>query len=137
MCGLLGYITLSKRQERHDWMRSHIGSLAHRGPDAEGIWQTAGLEVGLAHRRLAIIDISDQGKQPMSSSSGDAVLVFNGNIYNYIELREELQKLGVVFRSSSDTEVLLQAYRTWGEQCVERLFGFSPSLFGTSGSGAY
>lgn len=124
MCGLLGYIALSKRHEHHDWMRSNISALAHRGPDAEGTWRTPGLEVGLAHRRLAIIDISDQGKQPMSSPEGDTVLVFNGNIYNYIELREELQELGVTFRSTSDTEVLLQAYRTWGEQFVQRLFGF-------------
>jgi asparagine synthase (glutamine-hydrolysing) len=105
-------------------MRCNIGALAHRGPDAEGIWRTPALEVGLAHRRLAIIDISDQGKQPMSSPEGDTVLVFNGNIYNYIELREELQTLGVTFRSTSDTEVLLQAYRAWGEHFVQRLFGF-------------
>lgn len=105
-------------------MRSNIGALAHRGPDAEGIWHTLGLGVGLAHRSLEVTDISEQGKQPMSSPDGDAVLVFNGSIYNYIELREELQKLGVTFRSTSDTEVLLQAYLVWGEQFVQRLFGF-------------
>ncbi len=124
MSGLLGYIALSKRQEHHDWMRSNIGALAHRGPDAEGIWHTPGLGVGLAHRRLAVTDISEQGKQPMTSPDGDAVLVFNGSVYNCIELREELQKLGVTFRSESDAEVLLQAYRVWGEQFVQRLFGF-------------
>lgn len=105
-------------------MRSNIGALAHRGPDAEGIWSTSGLGVGLAHRCLEIIDMADQGKQPMSSPDGDAVLAFNGNIYNYIELREELQKLGIIFRGMSDAEVLLQAYRAWGEQFVRRLFGF-------------
>ena len=124
MSGLLGYIALSKRQEHHDWMRGNIGALAHRGPDAEGIWCTPGHGVGLGHRRLAVIDISEQGKQPMSSPEGDVVLVFNGSIYNYLELREELQKLGVTFRSTSDSEVLLQAYRVWGEQFVQRLFGF-------------
>jgi len=124
MSGLLGYITLSKRQEHHDWMRSNIGALAHRGPDAEGIWHTPGLGVGLAHRSLAVTDIAEQGKQPMSSPDGDAVLAFNGHIYNCIELREELQKLGVTFRGMSDSEVLLQAYRVWGEQFVQRLFGF-------------
>lgn len=105
-------------------MRRNIGALAHRGPDGEGIWHAPGLGVGLAHRRLAVIDLSEQGKQPMSSPEGDAVLAFNGSIYNYLELREELQKLGATFRSASDAEVLLQAYRTWGEQFVQRLFGF-------------
>lgn len=105
-------------------MRSNIGTLAHRGPDGEGIWHTPSLGVGLAHRRLAVIDISEQGKQPMSSPEGDAVLAFNGNIYNCIELREELQTLGVTFRGMSDSEVLFQAYRVWGEQFVQRLFGF-------------
>ena len=83
---------------------------AHRGPDGEGIWEHKNQFVGLAHRRLSIIDI-DNGKQPMTDEYGNWVC-FNGEIYNYIELREEL---GCKCRTNSDTEIILHAYRKWGE----------------------
>lgn len=94
--------------------------MAHRGPDGEGVWADPGLGVGLAHRRLAIIDL-EAGDQPMTD--GDLTLVFNGCIYNYQDLARELRAAGHRFRTHSDTEVILKAYRQWGERCVERFNG--------------
>lgn len=99
--------------------------LIHRGPDGEGLWQK-GYErgsVSLGFRRLAIIDTRHVADQPMVSSDGRKVIVFNGEIYNFVELRAELEAAGRVFRTRSDTEVLLQAYEHWGEAVVERLNG--------------
>lgn len=98
-------------------------TMIHRGPDGAGEWWSDDGRVGLAHRRLAIIDLSPAGHQPMVDTNGDMIIVFNGEIYNFAELREQLQKAGAQFRSHSDTEVLLQAYRHWGPNCLERLNG--------------
>ena len=95
-------------------------TLAHRGPDASGIWFHESTCVGLAHTRLKIIDCTDAAAQPMQSQSGRFTLVFNGEIYNFQDLREELGALGVAFRSHSDTEVLLAAIETWGVQAAAR-----------------
>ncbi len=95
--------------------------LKHRGPDAEGIWLAPG--VGLAHQRLAIIDLSPAGIQPMSDVSGKLHIVFNGEIYNYLDLRIELEKTGATFRSHSDTEVILEGYRAWGTDVLQKLRG--------------
>lgn len=99
--------------------------LAHRGPDGAGSWQTATGHGGIAlgHRRLAIIDVSTGGHQPKLSPDGRVALTFNGEIYNYIELREELRAQGFVFQTASDTEVLLNAYLAWGHDCLSRLNG--------------
>jgi asparagine synthase (glutamine-hydrolysing) len=99
--------------------------LAHRGPDGEGVWQSTYERgnVSLGFRRLAIIDTRHVADQPMVSSDGRRVIVFNGEIYNFVELRAELEATGRVFRTRSDTEVLLQAYEHWGEAVVERLNG--------------
>src|SRR5262245_65733380 len=98
--------------------------MTHRGPDADGLW-THGVGsargVAFAHRRLAIIDLSPDGVQPMLEPQSGCAIVFNGEIYNYLELRAELEAQGVRFRSKSDTEVLLQAWIRWGEGCVRRL----------------
>ncbi len=96
-------------------------ALYHRGPDGGGFFVDG--PVALAHRRLSIIDLTDGGHQPMVTADRRHVIVFNGEIYNFVELREELRALGCQFRTRSDTEVILHAYRTWGRACVERFNG--------------
>src|SRR3982750_3991587 len=100
--------------------RHALKAIAHRGPDASGEWCEN--DVFLGHRRLSIIDLAT-GDQPMQSSDGRYVLIFNGEIYNFIELRELLEKEGAEFRTHSDTEVILQGYQRWGAKIVERLHG--------------
>ena len=119
MCGIGGYVDPSGALERASVLRSIAAALVHRGPDGEGFF-THG-PFGLAHRRLAIIDLSEGGSQPMRV--GPIAVVFNGEIYNYRELREELRIAGQSFSGSSDTEVLARAYLQWGEQFVKRLRG--------------
>jgi asparagine synthase (glutamine-hydrolysing) len=97
--------------------------MAHRGPDDAGEWWSAQGHVGLAHRRLAIIDLTAAGHQPMSDASGALTIVFNGEIYNFAELRADLEGRGMTFRSQTDTEVILAAYRQWGADCLSRLNG--------------
>jgi asparagine synthase (glutamine-hydrolysing) len=102
-------------------------ALAHRGPDGAGVWTDRG--VGLGHRRLSIIDLAGS-PQPMHSADGRAVIVFNGEIYNFRELRRELEQAGFSFRTSGDTEVILAAYQRWGVDCLARLDGmFAFALF--------
>ena len=96
-----------------------LDALQRRGPDDEGVWVEA--QVALGHRRLAIIDLSPAGHQPMVDD--ELTLVFNGCIYNYLQLRVELEGLGHRFRSHSDTEVILKAFRQWGIDCLQRLEG--------------
>src|SRR5437763_11639587 len=98
-------------------------TLLDRGPGDEGLWRETDGTVVFGHRRLSIIDLSSGGHQPMADASGDCHVVFNGEIYNYQELREELCQLGHRFRSSSDTEVILEAYRAWGADCLQRFNG--------------
>src|SRR5215510_14933350 len=97
-----------------------LDAIAHRGPDAAGEWRER--EVFLGHRRLSIIDLAT-GDQPMQSADGRHVIVFNGEIYNFVELRHLLSREGVIFRTRSDTEVILEGYRRWGANVVERLHG--------------
>ncbi|MDP6700543.1 MAG: asparagine synthetase B, partial [Candidatus Latescibacteria bacterium] len=95
--------------------------LRHRGPDDFGVWSEGG--VGFGHQRLSIIDISSGGHQPMAVDDGAYCITYNGEIYNYIELRAELEGRGRVCRTQSDTEVLLQTYAAYGESCLDRLNG--------------
>ena len=122
MCGINGIVD---ERSSADELRQRIGhmnrALAHRGPDGEGEFIDTGLALG--HRRLSIIDLSDAGAQPMFNEDGNLVLVFNGEIYNHRELRAELQAAGHVFRSRSDSEVILHAHEQWGEACVQRFNG--------------
>lgn len=109
----------------HNWTREQLNAMRvtqrHRGPDGEGDYIDPSRFAGLAHNRLSIIDLSTAGQQPMWSDDGSFAIIFNGEIYNYVELREELR--GYPFRSRSDTEVLLAAYARWGEACLERFEG--------------
>jgi asparagine synthase (glutamine-hydrolysing) len=98
-------------------------AVAHRGPDGFGQWESAGQEVVFGHRRLAIIDLSPGGAQPMIDPGTGCAITFNGEIYNYLEIRRELEAAGARFRSSSDTEVILKAYAQWGIDCVRRFRG--------------
>ena len=121
MCGLVGVIDLRGEPIAHETLRRMSAAVAHRGHDGEGLW--AGEAIGLGHRRLAIIDLSPSGRQPMLTPDGRYAIVYNGEIYNFQELRAELQGLGHGFVSQSDTEVLLHAYQQWGRECLPRLNG--------------
>lgn len=122
MCGIVGIASLQpiNNQESLLTMRN---TLAHRGPDDAGAWWSANAQVGLAQQRLAIIDLSPAGHQPMVDGAGQLQIVFNGEIYNYQALRHELQLRGHHFRTASDTEVILEAYREWGDDCLTQLNG--------------
>jgi asparagine synthase (glutamine-hydrolysing) len=121
MCGIAGILNLSGAPADRTLVERMTDAIEHRGPDAEGQYVEG--NVGLGNRRLAIIDLSPAGSQPMTSESGDLVVTYNGEIYNFRELRAELERLGRNFRSRSDTEVLLQAYEEWGESCLDRFNG--------------
>lgn len=121
MCGIVGLLNLDGRPVDPDLVLRMRETLVHRGPDGSGLW-TEGF-VGFGHRRLRIIDLSDQGAQPMVSVEHRYVLNFNGEIYNYRELKAELQGLGYWFRSTSDTEVALNALAQWGPDAISRFNG--------------
>jgi len=120
MCGIAGIILKSGSPDR-ETLDSMSGLLAHRGPDDEGVYMDG--RVGLVHRRLSILDLSDAGHQPMSYASGRYWIVYNGEVYNFVELRNELASMGYVFESGSDTEVVLAAYDAWGRECLARFRG--------------
>ncbi len=140
MCGIAGIVSASGFDPQSLLEATHL--VKHRGPDGYGFAYfcprpgcrgqvilnenrvpTEGAIVGLGHRRLAILDLSPSGSQPMQTSDGMLTVVFNGEIYNYLEIREELKALGCAFRTGTDTEVLLQAYRQWGRECLHRFNG--------------
>ncbi|MBV8161250.1 MAG: asparagine synthase (glutamine-hydrolyzing), partial [Acidimicrobiia bacterium] len=137
MCGIAGVVARSDAADVAGWLEAAASCLAHRGPDDVGFlqWQPGDRPrlgrvvdarqstVGFAHRRLAILDLSTSAWQPMASPDGRYHLVYNGEIYNYVELREELETLGHRFRSSGDTEVLLAALRQWGAGALGRVVG--------------
>lgn len=122
MCGIIGVATNYRNDDR-DWLVAGRDAMRHRGPDGAGLWWSPDGRVGFGHRRLAIIDISPAGHQPMHDAGGSLTIVFNGEIYNYRELQQEFIAKGHAFRSHSDTEVLLAAYREWGVDCLSRLNG--------------
>lgn len=121
MCGIVVLRDLAGRPVSPDTVDRMAGTLRHRGPDDEGRFVED--DVGLGFRRLAILDLTNAGHQPMESPDGQAVIVFNGQIFNYVELRQELRQLGHEFHSTGDTEVLLHAYLQWGPECLSRLNG--------------
>lgn len=119
MCGIAGVLHCGDART----LEAMSGVMAHRGPDSSGIRWFASTNSGIAHRRLAILDLSADGHQPMSNEDGSLWITFNGEIYNFREVREELEQHGFHFRSRSDTEVLLKAYEFWREDCLSRLNG--------------
>jgi asparagine synthase (glutamine-hydrolysing) len=121
VCGIAGIVGKVPGLELAIRIRAMTDAVAHRGPDGEGHYVDGPLALG--HRRLAILDLSDDGRQPMHAGDGQLVIVFNGEIYNYIELASELARLGYRFRSRTDTEVILAAYAQWGPACVSRFNG--------------
>ena len=126
MCGIAGFILRKSHEDSTTLLKKMADQIVHRGPDDEGYYTAAtnddSRSVGLAHRRLSIIDLAG-GHQPMHNRRNTTHIVFNGEIYNYKNLRAELESLGHVFSSSSDTESLIAAYDEWGEACVEKLEG--------------
>ena len=121
MCGIAGQFVLNGGEADADLVCAMAKRLAHRGPDGEGTCFSG--PIGLAHRRLAIVDLSDEGLQPMANEDGSLWIVFNGEVYNHPELREELQALGHRFVTATDTEVILHAYEEWGRACLHRFNG--------------
>lgn len=122
MCGITGYLYLDGAPERTDErLRESLASLHHRGPDNRGLWQADG--VGFGHARLSILDLSPLGHQPMTSADGDWVMVFNGEVYNFREIRADLETLGRRFAGTGDSEVILEAFAQWGADAVKRFIG--------------
>ncbi|MBN8610215.1 MAG: asparagine synthase (glutamine-hydrolyzing) [Deltaproteobacteria bacterium] len=121
MCGIIGWIGTGRAPD----IGAGLAALKHRGPDARETWCTEDGPrfVALGHARLAILDLSERAVQPMQSRAGDVVIVFNGEIYNFLELRTRLEALGVVFRTTSDTEVILEGYLRWGHEVLRQLRG--------------
>lgn len=127
MCGIAGLLELQSHRTREELEAiagSMAGALRHRGPDDSGVWADASLGLAMAHRRLSVLDLSPLGRQPMASADGRYLIVYNGEIYNFLALKKELAGQGEVFRSTSDTEVLLAAVGRWGlEEALKRLVG--------------
>ena len=121
MCGIAGLINFGSRPVSPVILKNMTDAIAHRGPDDQGQWIEE--NVGIGHRRLSIIDLSHAGRQPMLSSNHRYVLSYNGEIYNYRELRAELETLGYCFRSETDTEVVLCALNHWGTNSLIRFNG--------------
>tara|TARA_R110002110_G_scaffold173869_3_gene376778 strand:- start:4569 stop:6476 length:1908 start_codon:yes stop_codon:yes gene_type:complete len=121
MCGIAGIAATGAING--DAVPAMISRMGHRGPDGEGLWQSKDRRVAFGHTRLAVIDTSDAGAQPMLDPSGQVAVVYNGEIYNYREIAERLRREGVALRSSCDTEVLLQAYMCWGRSMLAELNG--------------
>ena len=121
MCGILGQINLEPLPKNKDKFNESLNLQEHRGPDDSDIYTEEKIIFG--HRRLSIIDLDSHAKQPMVSSCGNYILVFNGEIYNYQEIKQELQKKNYVFHTSSDTEVLLNAFIEYGIDCLEQFIG--------------
>src|ERR1700749_3393122 len=125
MCGISGFAATGDTTVTRELLEAMNERLRHRGPDDGGVWLgVAGdVRVGLASRRLSIIDLSARGHMPMSSPDGRFHITYNGEVYNFREVRRELEHLGHAFRSDTDTEVVLSAYAQWGPDCLHRFNG--------------
>ncbi|MAF80326.1 asparagine synthase (glutamine-hydrolyzing) [bacterium] len=123
MCGITGIYNLNKKEVQKADLISMRDVLEHRGPDDEGTYISPDLRVGLAHRRLSIIDLTEAGHQPMTNEDKTIWITYNGEIYNFQSLRKELERRGHTFRSKSDTEVIIHAYEEYGAECVKKFNG--------------
>jgi len=124
MCGIAGAVSLNGAElVNPDRRRLMLAALQHRGPDANGEWISPDQRVWLGHQRLSIIDLSEAGRQPLSNEDGTVWITYNGEIYNFQTLRQELEKLGHRFRTRTDTEAIVHAYEQWGAECLKRLRG--------------
>lgn len=121
MCGITGILNLNREPISAENLKRMTDAIAHRGPDGEGVFTDR--YAGLGHRRLSIIDLSPSGRQPMQSANGNYAISYNGEIYNFKEIRQELETCGHKFVSHTDTEVLLNAYIEWGSGCLQRFNG--------------
>ena len=127
MCGISGIVNFNGDNVNSDEIKLMMNSMNHRGPDDSGIFLES--NVGLGFVRLSIIDLSTMGNQPMLSNDGRYVIVYNGEVYNYLELKQELKK-DFLFKTKTDTEVVLAAFQKWGIDCVKRFNGmFSFVIF--------
>ena len=130
MCGISGLV--SPARANVSAVRAMNDLQRYRGPDGDGVWSSADGHCVLGHRRLAILDLSPDGAQPMIDATRGFAITFNGEIYNFTELRERLRALGETFHTRSDTEVLLSAYAVWGTNCLAELNGmFSFAIWDT------
>lgn len=135
MCGITGIIALNGNRAEHTALQRMMDAITHRGPDGAGTWFNVDGSVALGHRRLAIIDPGEGGHQPMVSTDSRHVIVYNGEVYNFLELRRELEGLGALFRTESDTEVILAAWQAWGEAMLLRFNGmWAFAIFDTATS---
>ena len=121
MCGIAGFSLFNYNEGGEEALHAMHHAILHRGPDASGIYLDD--HIGLCHRRLSILDLSEAGNQPMYSADNNLVIVFNGEIYNFLELRAELEQQGVAFKSHTDTEVILELYAREGVKCLQKLNG--------------
>jgi asparagine synthase (glutamine-hydrolysing) len=121
MCGIAGIFNVKGEAVSVNTVQRMTDAIKHRGPDSEGIWTDG--NVGFGHRRLAIIDLSPLGHQPMQNDNGELIITYNGEVYNFMNLRIELEALGYKFHSNTDTEVILKSYEHWGNECVHKFNG--------------
>jgi asparagine synthase (glutamine-hydrolysing) len=123
MCGIVGIWNLNNQPVSKIILERFTDIIAHRGPDGNGFYIDSSANLGLGHRRLAILDTSDGGKQPMSFADERYWITYNGELYNFLELKMELEKAGYIFKTESDTEVILAGYHYWGEDCQLKFNG--------------
>ena len=123
MCGIAGIYHFNGIQVEKKTIDTLTDAVAHRGPDGRGIWFNSSSDLALGHRRLSILDTSENGSQPMSYDNGRYCITLNGEIYNFIEIKEELGKAGYIFNTQTDTEVILAAYKCWGQGMLDKFNG--------------
>lgn len=123
MCGIAGIWNLNDKVLNYDVLQEFTDSIQHRGPDGSGYNLLNNNTLGFGHRRLSILDLSEAGKQPMFNQNGDLIISYNGEVYNFLEIRKELEFSGFKFHTETDTEVILHAYKKWGMDCLNKFNG--------------